>query len=114
MDEKMAALVGATAVATVTRKRLRPAAKLAMRGVVAASDATVGAGRGITRLYNEAASNEHSLRAAAKLAMRGVVVASQTTAGAGRGIAQLYQEVKAEQLGADEGADGGIGAPTSA
>lgn len=58
MDEKMMALVGAVAGATVAGRGLRPVAKLAMRGVVAAADATAGARRGLTDLYDEAKSEQ--------------------------------------------------------
>jgi hypothetical protein len=53
MDEKVAALVGAAAAITVAGRGLRPVAKLAMKGVVAASDATRDARRGIAELYDE-------------------------------------------------------------
>jgi hypothetical protein len=94
MDEKMSALVDPAAPAAVSGRRLRPAAKFAMKGVVAASDATAVAGRGISRLYNEVVT-DHSLRPAAKVVMRGVVAASRATTRAGRGIEQLYKETKA-------------------
>ena len=53
MDEKMAALIGAAAAITVAGRGLRPVTKLAMRGVVAASDATRDARRGLAELYAE-------------------------------------------------------------
>ncbi len=53
MDDKVAALVGAAAAVTVAGRGLRPVAKLAMKGVVAASEATRDARRGIVELYDE-------------------------------------------------------------
>lgn len=54
MDEKMMAVVGAAAAVTVAGRRMRPLAKVLMRGVVAATEAT-GAGRqGLQELYAEA------------------------------------------------------------
>ncbi len=60
MDEKMAALVGAAAALTFTGRGLRPAAKLAMKGVVAAGDVTMDVRRGIVDLYAEAKSERRS------------------------------------------------------
>lgn len=60
MDEKMAALVGAAAALTLAGRGLRPVAKLAMKGVVVATDATKDAGRGIADLYDEAKSERRS------------------------------------------------------
>lgn len=54
MDEKMAALVGAAAALTFAGRGLRPVAKLAMKGVVAAGDLAMDARREITDLYGEA------------------------------------------------------------
>ncbi|MDP8909550.1 MAG: hypothetical protein M3N47_10655 [Chloroflexota bacterium] len=54
MDEKMFALVGAVAGVTVAGRGLRPVAKLALRGVVAAADATSAARRELAELYAEA------------------------------------------------------------
>jgi hypothetical protein len=59
MDEKMAALVGAAAAITVAGRGLRPVAKLAMRGVIAAGDVAADAGRGIVDLYGEVQSERH-------------------------------------------------------
>jgi len=58
MDEKVAALVGAAAAVTVAGRGLRPVAKLAMKGVVAASEATRDARRGIVELYDEVKSEQ--------------------------------------------------------
>jgi len=58
MDEKMFALAGAIAGVTVAGRGLRPVAKLAMRGIVAAADATTGARRGLTELYAEAQAEQ--------------------------------------------------------
>ncbi len=60
MDEKMVALVGAAAALTVAGRGLRPAAKLAMKGVVAAGDVTMDARRGIADLYEEAKRERRS------------------------------------------------------
>ncbi len=54
MDEKVMAVVGAAAVVTVAGRGMRPVAKMMMRGVVAASDATTAGRRGIQQLYAEA------------------------------------------------------------
>ena len=48
MDEKTAALIGAAAALTFAGRGLRPVAKLAMKGVVAAGDVTMDARRGIS------------------------------------------------------------------
>ena len=58
MDEKMLALVGAAAGVAVGGRGLRPIAKLAMRGVVAAADATTGARRELSELYAEAKAEQ--------------------------------------------------------
>lgn len=60
MDEKMLALVGAVAGVTLAGRGLRPAAKLALRGVVAAADATTGARRELSELYAEAKAEQRS------------------------------------------------------
>ena len=60
MDEKMVALVGAAAALTVAGRGLRPVAKLAMKGVVAAGDVTMDARRGIADLYQEARSERRT------------------------------------------------------
>ena len=53
MDEKLMAILGAAAVATVAGRGMRPMAKILMRGVVAASDATSAGGRALQQLYSE-------------------------------------------------------------
>lgn len=58
MDEKMFALVGAAAGMTVAGRGLRPVAKLTLRGLVAAADATTGARRGLAELYAEAKAEQ--------------------------------------------------------
>ncbi len=58
MDEKMIAVVGAAAGMALAGRGLRPLAKLAMRGVVAAADATTGARRQLGELYAEAKSEQ--------------------------------------------------------
>lgn len=58
MDEKMLALVGAAAGVALAGRGLRPVAKLAMRGAVAAADATTGARRELTELYAEAKAEQ--------------------------------------------------------
>ncbi len=58
MDEKMVAVVGAVAGATLAGRGLRPVAKLALRGVVAAADATTGARRELAELYAEAKAEQ--------------------------------------------------------
>lgn len=60
MDEKVAALVGAAAAVAFAGRGLRPLAKVAMKGVVAASDATTDARRGIAELYNEAKAEQRA------------------------------------------------------
>lgn len=51
MDEKVMAVVGA--VATVAGRGVRPLAKMVMRGVVAANEATAAGWRGLQELYSE-------------------------------------------------------------
>ena len=53
MDEIAVAVVGAAAVVTVLGRRARPMAKLAMRGVVTATEATSAGRRGFADLYAE-------------------------------------------------------------
>lgn len=53
MDEIAVAVVGAAAVVTVLGRRARPVAKLAMRGVVTATEATSAGRRGLLDLYTE-------------------------------------------------------------
>ena len=60
MDQKTIALVGAVAGVTLAGRGLRPVAKLAMRGVVAAADATSGARRELSDLYAEAKAEQRS------------------------------------------------------
>ncbi len=54
MDEKVMAAVGAAAVVTVAGRGMRPLAKMMMRGVIAANEATAAGRRGIQQLYAEA------------------------------------------------------------
>jgi len=58
MDDKVILLMGAAAGATVAGRGLRPVAKLAIRGMVAAADATEGARRGLGDLYAEARAEQ--------------------------------------------------------
>lgn len=58
MDEKMFALAGAVAGATLAGRGLRPLAKLTIRGVVAAADATTGMRRELADLYAEAKAEQ--------------------------------------------------------
>ncbi len=60
MDDKVMLLMGAAAGATVAGRGLRPVAKLAIRGMVAAADATEGARRGLGDLYAEARAEQRS------------------------------------------------------
>ncbi len=60
MDDKVMLLMGAAAGATVAGRGLRPVAKLAIRGIVAAADATQGARRGLGDLYAEARAEQRS------------------------------------------------------
>lgn len=53
MDEVAIAVVGAAAAVTVLGKGMRPLAKLAMRGVVTATEATSAGRRGLQDLYTE-------------------------------------------------------------
>ncbi len=52
--EERAVLIGAVAAVTLRGRGLRSAVKLAMRGVVAANEATAGARRELEQLYAEA------------------------------------------------------------
>lgn len=56
MDEVAIAVVGAAAAVTVLGKGMRPLAKLAMRGVVTATEATAAGRRGLQDLYTEVKS----------------------------------------------------------
>lgn len=60
MDEKLLALVGAVAGVTLAGRGLRPVAKFALRGVVAAADATTGARRELVELYAEAKAEQRA------------------------------------------------------
>lgn len=53
MDDMAIAVVGAAAAVTVLGKGMRPLAKLAMRGVVTATEATAAGRRGLQDLYTE-------------------------------------------------------------
>jgi hypothetical protein len=63
MDDKVMLLMGAAAGATVAGRGLRPVAKLAIRGMVAAADATEGARRGLGDLYAEARAEQRGTEA---------------------------------------------------
>ncbi|MGI9095658.1 MAG: hypothetical protein ACR2F4_08830 [Thermoleophilaceae bacterium] len=63
MDDKVMLLMGAAAGATVAGRGLRPVAKLAIRGMVAAADATEGARRGLGDLYAEARAEQRGAEA---------------------------------------------------
>ena len=54
MDEKTIGLLGAAAAVAVSGRRLRPAAKLMMKGYIAVADATASTRRDLARLYAEA------------------------------------------------------------
>ncbi len=54
MDDKVMAIVGSAAGLTLAGRGLRPVAKLAIRGALAAADATTGMRRDLTQLYEEA------------------------------------------------------------
>lgn len=58
MDEKLVALAGLAAGLTLAGRGLRPVAKVAIRGVVAAADATTGARRGVADLLAEAKAEQ--------------------------------------------------------
>lgn len=58
MDDKVMMLMGAAAGVTLAGRGLRPVAKLALRGAVAAADATDGARRGLGDLYAEAKAEQ--------------------------------------------------------
>ena len=60
MDEKVLAVAGVVAGVTLAGRGLRPVAKLALRGVVAATDATNGARRELADLYAEAKAEQRS------------------------------------------------------
>lgn len=53
MDEIALAVVGTAAAVTVLGRRARPLAKLAMRGVITATEATSAGRRGLVDLYSE-------------------------------------------------------------
>lgn len=53
MDEAVIAVVGGAAAVTVLGKGVRPLAKLAMRGVVTATEATSAGRRAVQDLYTE-------------------------------------------------------------
>ncbi len=53
MDEMAIAVVGTAAAVTVLGKGMRPLVKLAMRGVVTATEATAAGRRGFQNLYTE-------------------------------------------------------------
>jgi hypothetical protein len=63
MDDKVMLLMGAAAGVTVAVRGLRPVAKLAIRGMVAAADATEGARRGLGDLYTEARAEQRGAEA---------------------------------------------------
>ena len=66
MDEVAVAVVGAAAAVTILGKGMRPLAKLAMRGVVTATEATSAGRRGLEELYREVkAEREEKSRPAA-------------------------------------------------
>ena len=65
MDEKMFALAGAVAGATLAGRGLRPLAKLTIRGVVAAADATTGVRRELADLYAEAKAEQRGTKSEA-------------------------------------------------
>ena len=66
MDEAAIAVVGAAAAVTILGKGMRPLAKLAMRGVVTATEATSAGRRGLQNLYTEVkAEREEKSRPAA-------------------------------------------------
>ena len=62
MDDKVMALIGAAAGVTLAGRGLRPVAKLAMRGAVAAVDAAAGIGRELAGLYAEAQAEQRGAR----------------------------------------------------
>ncbi len=53
MDEVAIAVVGGAAAVTILGKGMRPLAKVAMRGVVTATEATSAGRRGLQELYRE-------------------------------------------------------------
>lgn len=63
MDDKVMLLMGAAAGVTVAGRGLRPVAKLAIRGMVAAADATEGARRELGDLYAEAKAQQRGAEA---------------------------------------------------
>ena len=63
MDEKILAVLGAAAGVTLARRGLRPVAKLVVRGVVAAVDASTGARREVAQLYAEAKAEHGGINA---------------------------------------------------
>ncbi len=54
MDEKTIGLLGAAAAVAVAGRRVRPAAKLMMKGYIAVADMTASTRRDLARLYAEA------------------------------------------------------------
>ena len=65
MDEMAIAVVGTAAAVTVLGKGMRPLAKLAMRGVVTATEATAAGRRGLQDLYTEVKSEREQRSAPA-------------------------------------------------
>ena len=65
MDEMAIAVIGTAAAITVLGKRMRPLAKLAIRGVVTATDATAAGRRGLQDLYTEVKSEREQRSAQA-------------------------------------------------
>ena len=58
MDDKMAAIAGGVAAVALAGRGLRPAAKLALRGVVAVADGSASLRREIGELYAEAKAEQ--------------------------------------------------------
>lgn len=68
MEDKVLMFMGAAAGVTVAGRGVRPVAKLAMRGVIAAADATVGARQGLVDLYAEAKAEQRGVQTATEAA----------------------------------------------
>ena len=60
MDEKVLMVIGAAAAVTVAGRGVRPLAKVLMRGLVAANEATTAGRRGLEELYAEAKAERAS------------------------------------------------------
>ena len=85
MDEVTIAVVGAAAAVTVLGKGMRPLAKLAMRGVVTATEATSAGRRGLQDLYAEVKAEREPRSVAAAPEVPAASASPESAATAARG-----------------------------